>query len=767
MKKTLLAAALLSTVVPAWAQELEEVVVIAQKRESNLQETPIAITVMSESFIQTNRIEDFRDISAYTPNMVFSSSQGFSLIALRGVGLNISNLAGEAAVAMYVDGVYNGQTFLYGVPDFDLKRIEVLRGPQGTLYGRNSTGGAVNIITRKPSFDPELDIAATVEEYERYRLDAGGSLPLTDTIALRGSVVADKQEEGYRDNPVLGTDQDKGDVYSTRLSALWQPVDTVEVQWAADYLNEDRSSYVLESLASAPNAAFISPSNVGGFLVLPNPALGGLSLADLFGLEFPVVGTSAEYDPDDKTWYSNESSNQEVESYGSSLTISWAGEGLGFKSITGYRDASLDRRSDNDGTDLTLLHLSAYQEAQQFTQEFNLTGESFDDRLEWIVGAFYFDEDARADFFFDLDDFQTTYEALFGLPAGAPLPPGSFLAFGPRLKTGEGSPYPFLDFSMKQSSESVAAFTQLDYAISEHWSVSGGLRYTVDKKQVNRSLTGNIAGGILCMNDRESETWEEGTGMLGVEYALSDTAMLFAKASSGYKAGGFNPGECSGSFDPETLLAYEVGAKTRLLGNSLQLNVAAFSYDYEDIQVNRYINNSASIANAAKADVYGIEAEFVYAPTAGLQLDGGFGFLDSEYGEAYFSDPVLNDDPVNIEGNRLIRAPEWTAVLGVQYSWDTRAGLFVLRADTSYKSEYAFDVFEASLPNQQSLMQDAYTQSNLRLTWIKDHFSVQAFVENIEDEVYGESITAVGTTGSVVGSFSRPRVFGGRLTYSM
>lgn len=763
---------------------IEEIVVTAQKRESVLQDTPIAITAFSEDSIERNQIEDFRDIAMRTPGLVFAQTDGMSIIALRGVGLDITSLGGETAIAAYQDGVYLGQSFTLSMPSFDLERIEVLRGPQGTLYGRNATGGAVNLITRGPSFDNDANIALTYKDYDHIKVEAGATGGLSDIVAIRGSVVYDDRQEGFRDQVAIGGETDGDESVTGNFSMLITPSEALDITLRANITEQETGYGTFENLQFAPTGGtFISPANTGGFFNFPDPALGGLSLADVFGLNFPVATTgNTPTDEDDLDVAGEFRNKQEYDVWGTSATVDWDVGNVTIKSITAYRDIEWKRLSDEDGTNLQLLTLDGVQEAETFTQEINISGTSFDDRLEWLVGGYYFDEDASAEFLYDLGDLQLFYEALIGLfSAGAPLAPGSFetfsvgnpLALGIGRRQGENLPTPFLHFTMDQESESIAAFGEAKYHVTDDFAVTAGARWTRDEKDVSRSLTSNFVALLdpsgLCIDAPDDNDWSEVTGNVIAEYALNDRSMVFGKVSRGYKAGGFNPGECAGGFDPETIYAYELGYKTQFADDQVQINSALFYYDYEDIQINRFINNASSVTNAAKAEIFGFESEFVFAPQAaeGLLISGSIGYLDTEYDDATFADPINGGAAIDVSGNNLVRAPEWKFSLAAQYRFRVENfGEIVLQADANHSDSYYFDVFEGELFNQSEMEQDAYTIANVRASWLADQgdYEVMLFVENVTDELYAETRVAVGTTGAVIGQFSAPRTWGIRFS---
>jgi iron complex outermembrane recepter protein len=748
------------------AEIIEMIVVTAQKRETALQETPIAITALTSAQIERDQIQDFRDVALHTPSMTFTQLQGYTQIAMRGVGLDLTNLSAETSVALYEDGVYRGASFIQGMPSFDMERIEVLRGPQGTLYGRNATAGAINIVTKAPAETADFNGSILLGDYDRRRAELGVSGPLGGIVSGRASLVYDDRD-GYRKNRTLGRDEDAAELMGVRGSLYFDFNEDLELVLRGDYTKLDGSTGIFLTAQESPTPLGITPSNVGGFLTFPNPDLGGLSLADVFGLEFPEARQPVVLDPDDLEHYQEQPNSRKLEQKGVSGTLTWNTGDITVKLIGAYRESEMRFISDSDATDILMLTNDAYQKNEQTTFELNVSGFAWDGRVNWLVGAYYFQEDGFARFFYDLDALQTTFEALFGIfgPGGEPLPPGTLAAFGTRLKTGLPSAAPFLDFAISQDSESRAIFGQGTVSLTDTLRLTLGARYTQDEKDSYRRLTNNL-GGEPCDNP-DDESWNETTGTAILDYSLGDNTLLYGSIATGYKAGGFNPGECLGAFDPEKLLAYELGAKTTLLDGRLQLNGAVFNYRYDDIQVNRFIENASSITNAAEADIIGAELEFVLVPGGGFSFDGGITWLDTEYGGgATFSNPILGGDPIVVDGNDLLRSPKWKTYLGGQYEHETAVGRFMVRLDSAYSASYYFDVFEASLPNQNTMKQGSYTLYNARLSWesLDGRYEVQGFVENLTDELYSETRQAIGTTGAILAEFSAPRRYGVRLT---
>jgi iron complex outermembrane receptor protein len=774
-----------------------EVVVTAERRATALQDTPLSITALTSERLEVQGIDTIEDVQFNTPNLTFGSLANFTLISLRGVGLDLTSLAGETSVATFLDGVYQGQTFVQNVPSFDLERIEVLRGPQGTLYGRNSTGGAINFITRDPSETFEANAALLAGEYSRFGADLGLTGPLGPNAQARASVRYESRD-GYRKNLFNGQDFDDLKSWSARGALNIEPSESFDLILRADYTSRE-SSPVRQAIQSVANPGQ-TPELPLSVFSLPGPVLAGLgplfstadiarlagrSPAQFFGLAQPGRFT----DPTETTDFFNDAPNSsEFTVAGTSATATWEFGNVTLKSITGYRDSEVDNVADQDGTSAPILTVDYNQNAQQFTQEFDLLGEAADGKFEWLVGAFYFDEDAAATF----DFFLPALTQLINLSASAtnPAPPplyslslplggGSIVNFvqlgadpvlGRRFSTNAVPSTAYLGFRLLQQSTSAAIFSQGTVHLSDDLRVTGGLRYTRDEKTANRSLHSNfVPAAALCTLRNESKSWEATTGTASLDYDVNDDTLVYGRVSKGYKAGGFNPGECAGAFDPESIWAYEAGLKAVTLGGQLLANTSLFYYDYKDIQFTTFIGNASLIRNAAGATVWGAEVEFGISPDAApdFQVDGSLAYLKSEYDSARFQDP-FNLATQDIGGNQLIRAPEWKANVAAQYTWRAGGlGAVTLRGETAYSAEYFHDIFNGKAPNQSATKEDAYTISNLRLIWSPENevAEVQAFVENIEDTIYAYGRPSSGTSGNIAGEFSPPRTYGVRVAF--
>ncbi len=721
------------------ADAIEEIVVTAQKREQNLQDTPLAITAFSNTNVDERQINDVRKISQLAPGLVFNRSGTAANTYMRGVGQDIATVLGEPGVALFVDGVYQGANFSQIASFHDLERIEVLRGPQGTLYGRNTTGGNINVYTKKPSFETGFEASVLYGDYDRVKATLAGQTTLVeDRVAVRGNLTRDTND-GYRNNPFNGDEIEERDVTAGAISMLITPDDSIEVMLRADWYEQDDDNPVWDYLEVVPGSG-LSPQ--------------------LFG------GTAA---PGADDVQSERDSSYETEHWGVSLDVVWEVGAVRVKSITAFRESEQDVDYDNDGTDISFFDTRGGQSSEQFSQEINLSGVALDDRLEWISGIFYFEQDIDILWNFDLAALQGFFEAVFpDIQNGfmPPLPPGGLgdptrnFFYDTRLPSGVGSEIPFLDFSNELEVDSLAVFVQGTYAVSDTFRLTAGVRYTEDEKDTVQSLTSNVTPDG-CKDLELSEEWSETTWRLGADWNLAENALLYASASRGFKSGGFNTGTCNNPYDPETIDAYELGLKSTLAEGRVRLNLTAYSYDYQDLQTTLFVNNASRLENATDTEMQGLEAELVFLLGDNVEIDAQLSWMDSEYKDYVTQNPMTGMIE-DAGGNQIIRAPDFTYNVGLQYSFETtNAGLVTLRYEAAYKDDYYTTAFNDDFAEIES-----HTVQNVRAIWyINDTWEAQAFVENVSDEEYIENQLAVATVGGVIGSWAPPRLWGLQIRY--
>jgi iron complex outermembrane receptor protein len=812
---------------------VEEIVVTAEKRQTKLQKTPSAITAISSTKLEAQGITGVESLQFNVPSMVFGDVSGYTFISIRGIGTDVTTTSAEPAVATYSDGVYTGSLITQALPEFDLERIEVLRGPQGTLYGRNATGGVINYISKGPSYEPEVNLAGIYGSYDRIAIDGSATGALVeDKLAFRlGGHY--EQNDGYRKNIALDTHEYDLEEWSVRGALMADPNEDLKITLRGDYLEQETSnSYMLITTQAIPAIAgpldlMVSPELPLGIFSQPaaffQAVPGFLTDSDIAALN---GGSIAEYlnmltqpgpiapSPDESLKFSDSiPARYDVKTGGTSLTIDWDVGNVSIKSITALRRGSLE--FDQDSTGFAAPQVVFYplrQSNTQWTQEFNISGTAFDDRMDWLVGAFYFHDDAKfattvwlpgigeyVQLLSSLSDpdgptafnlsqpLLPLYQIFQDITATAIQDGPNYILGGPGVVEDVTIPATaFLGFGLTQESESMAGFAQATYRITDELRITGGLRYTIDEKKVVRSKHSNLllffGGGNpapvdLCHDVAESRKWYALTGTAGIDYDVAERTMIYAKYSAGYKAGGFNPGECHGAFNPEKLDAFEGGVKSVFGDGQFSANVAAFYYDYSDIQFTTYVPGASSIKNAGAAELYGLEIEFQAYPDGipGFSVDGSVSWVHSEYTEGnpdrddgLFFD-VTNRDLLDIRGNNLIRSPEWKFSMGAQYEIDMGdSGALTLRGEASWTDTIYNDIFNGEATFQEGTTQPAYWLVNARAIWeLEDgKYSIQLFGENLTDEYYAVNRVAFNTPTtlvSVAGQYAAPRTFGIRV----
>ena len=701
----LMNAGLISAIIPinmtAHADEntlqLEEIVVTAQKRETNLQTTPIAISSFSSEALSSRDITDTQSLSFAVPGLIHSEAVTNGQITLRGIGLDIPNLAGEPGVAFHVDGVYIKSLTQITAAFSELERVEVLRGPQGTLYGRNATGGAINLITKEPSEEFEAEASIKYGNYDRIATRVGVSGPLSDAVAGRISYEYETRN-GYTKNLATGRDLDDANRHSVRGSLYFTPSEEFSIIVRGDYQIDNFSGIPDQPLSGGPNDALIGIDNSLGEDVV----------------QTLVTGGRITLNP--RTVFHNFDNNFRREVYGFSAEANYDAGDIQLKSITAYRSDSLDVNTDSDGTDVLGLHITNLAETDQFSQEIQISS-SYEGPFNFILGAYYF----KADDFLSID-------ADFGI---------SFLA------------------DSNQDTETIAFFGESYYDFSDNLKVTVGARWTQDKKSfdtVNNFAPAGVTNDV---------TFKNFLPKIGLDFQINDDVFAYATISKGFKSGGFNIFGSGGAFDEEKVWAYEIGLKSTLLQNSLRLNLTSFFYDYKDLQVTQFPGDGTQfISNAANAKIYGLEADFQFIANEWVEFDGSVSYLDAHF-ETFITADVL--DPAgplaDLSGNKLIRAPEFSANMGVNVTLPVSNDISsVLRVEYSYVDDYFFSAF-----NRSPAVQKSHSLVNAFLT-------VEGDSELWKLSFYGKNLTNKDIRSSAfevpaVGGYLAPRTYGAMLSF--
>lgn len=677
--------------------ELEEIQVTATRAgQSNLQETPIAITAIQSSLIERAGMTDLRDLAPAVPGLVVGENTGSAQLYIRGVGSNNVFAGSEPSVALYRDGLYIARP--QGMFDgfLDVERIEVLRGPQGDIYGRNATGGAVNIITRKPDMEKvSAALKAGYGNYNQHGVEGYVNGPLVSE-KIAGSInLQYSARDGYRENVIAsGVDVDSKDSFSGRVQLMLQPSDVLSILIRTDHTRDRSVPYGYQT--------FLEPV----FAPVANSLLGDYSRVAL-----------------------NFAANGRRDTWGISLEADYdMGGGWILTSLTGYRSNDFRLELDTDGTEVDVIRSFIEETQDQFSEELTLRGDI--GRLHILAGAYLFSEDI---------DMAGTELRIVGAGFGRkPVPVAETTA--------------------------TAVYTNLKYDLTDKFTAEVGLRYSHEKKEYTKhdSLFSIETGAQTVDLSFEQQTRSDNvtTPKFGLQYSVSDEVFLYAKATRGFKSGGFNFTAAErGSFRPEILWAYEVGAKLSLADNRLQLNSAAFRYDYDDLQVQAFIvPGTADITNAASAKVSGLEMELRAALSEQFEFSGYIAYLDAEYA-AYPEAPISGGATIDATGNALNSAPRWSGNVAITYSREVGDGTLFVRTDVGWQTRIYFTVDNNDVETQGDY---ALVNVSAAYEWQDGKYGVSLWGRNIFDQQYINGSAAFPP--SRAGRAGAPATFGIQLS---
>lgn len=725
---------------------IEEIIVSAEKRDESLQDLSQAVTAISSDDLDQKNISSFVDLSAIAPGVTVAKNEGFkTVIAIRGVGNEANqNAVANPSVSFHMDGIYIASPFSLQTDFIDVERIEALRGPQGTLFGQNSTGGAINVISKKPSFDGVSGKAdATLGTYNLYKVRGTVNVPLSDKIAMRTSV-SKHERDGFTDNVLNGQELDDANNFSARTDWLFQINDDASVRFFAQYFNEDSNGAAIKGIF--------------------DPTSDKRKLAQ---------DTLAKYD-------------LSSEIYGLTVELD-----LGFatlKSLSSYQEDDITIIRDNDrhsfalNPGITRSEFDPEVNVQEtITQEFNLiSNEPLFGSIDWIVGAFYLDTEVDIIIREELDG------------------NGDGVLEGYALNNDdvfEGEVGFISDANPTR--ESLSIYGQTTYSVSDQVRVITGLRYTKDEVE-------STVSNFFALPAQELETrTEEVTGRLAVEYDISDSSLVYGSYTRGFKPGGSNltfgflPGEYDfisdaidasaplvfPTFDDETIDAYEVGFKSDFLNSRVRTNIAAFYYDYKNMQFQATDPNAfqGGVANIPAAKIQGIEVELIALLSDSLTLDAKMAGLDSRISSDYLAldnvvadglgfvagDDILRANLVeNVKDNDLAKTPGFTADISLLYKTDISSDMkFTSIIQYTYRGS-----FDQRILNNPTVDQvDSYEVVNLTasLDWADNTWGVDLLVTNIADEDGVNSrmsdVFGVNATGE---ELIPPRQVMGRVRYA-
>lgn len=740
----------LSTPVAVQAENVLEVISItASKKSQSLQSSNVAVTAFSGDSLRELNMTDSTDVASQTPGLNIGTPVGEGnnpSISLRGVGLNDFNDNNEGPIAVYRDEVYQsampGLTFQL----FDLERVEVLRGPQGTLYGRNATGGLVHFISKKPTEDLEGFASVTLAENNQIKTEGAISGALSDSVQARLSV-ATNNHDGYVKNRI-GKDANEADNKAARLQVNFD---------LSDNLTALVNLHAADSETVAPQYQHQATGDGG---------------VDFFG-----------YADNDKDIFAGDYDREgilSIESKGASVNLAYSGDGYDFYSVTAVEDVEKLHQEDTDVGPTAGIEPDFASQNKQFSQEFRVQFTAGE--MEWMLGAYYFDNEVVGALDIDVNYPGEVVDGITGAPAGT---------FGTDF-------VPFFNYDVDyvQETESIGIFGQVEMDLSEDFRLTLGLRYTTEERTMNyqNKTTANpdavlnsclIPAGDVCdfgfgadfpgtehfldftnnnpaVGDLNTLDDDNISGRISLDYTPSDDMLIFFNIASGFKSGGFNGGFLDFTdgvevedvpFEAEELLSYEVGFKSTLADGDVRLNATAFYYDYENYQALSFAGLSQFINNS-DATVSGADLELTWLPGDNWDVNLGASFINSEV------DEVITRGVGSVFDSEMVLAPNFSLNGLVRYQATEKMSFQI---DFNHQGEQFFDITNSEISREES-----YTVFNARVGYdISDNLSISAFVKNLTDEEYRVySFDFTGPAGLNQNFYAAPRWAGVTLAYT-
>ncbi len=633
---------------------LEEIIVTAEKREASIQDTALAITAVSGDMLENGGLDEIEDLSLDVPSLVFSRAGGEAQLYIRGVGTNLFGIGQDSSVAVHQDGVYQGRAQM-GLNQFlDVERVEVLRGPQGTLYGRNATAGVINVIHREPGEEAEGYVNLKIGNFNRYDAEAAYGGPIGDNAGFR-LAVRYGSDGGFTEDldPTGGDEVDGGETSALRATVKFALSDTISVKLVGDWTDFDGDNRTIRPRGNLHRSA----------------AEGAMPLPDF-----------------DQTRNEVDSFQQWTISGITGVVTADLGTGLTLTSITGYRQFEDSFRFNTDGTEIFVTQTHFERETDQFSEEIRLACDCPD--YEWIAGLYYFTEDKVEDF------------GLPGINFG-----GAFNIFATN-KTDAWAGFGELTWHLSDRLDGIVG-ARYSNEEKDDWNLRGltggnfdGLFGASDPRAFSFSFPPRMT----------VDDWNAFTPKFGLKYDYSDNIMVYTTLTRGFKSGGTNSLSGDAAFDPEHLWSFEVGGKSTLGDGRAIVNAAAFLYDYTDLQVSTFSEGTVVVTNAAEATVAGLELdvsavlsdEFTWTSSV-MALKAEYDEFLSRYG---FIDTPAGRQPnvLDLSGNNMVNAPELSLTSTLNYNADIGPGEFSAMAQVAYRSTVYHSQFNEVEVGQGSIM---------------------------------------------------------------
>jgi len=759
----------------AESYSIEEVIVTAQKRQESLQDVPLSVTAISGESLREDGVANLGDLGDRTPGVVFSPySNAQPEIAIRGIGTKEDSAAAGDSTVISVDDVYIAARSAQVFDLFDLERVEVLRGPQGTLYGKNSIGGSINFVTSKPTETLTGRLSTTAGNFGK--VDIGGLIsgPVTDNFLTKFSF-SKRDTDGHFKNVLIDKDEGAIDTIAVRSQSLWTPTSELEITLTADWSEDDNENHSrqplgLESVTSISNSQLVARAN-------GDPG------------DDPHISTN------DEPGYFKRSIK------GLSSKIDWSLDEVTLTSVTAWRESEFDWLFDLNGVPGVASPLAGdpdasnwvQEDTRQLTQEIRMSPNDVSQH-DWIVGAFY-----------SLEKIERTEKVCFtNCDQGVVF----FLPDGPIPG--------FIINGSEQSNDAIAwaVYGQNIWHINDAWNLTTGLRYSFEEKDVETSgardlgvfdfgIVASPFGTPAQWTISDKHDWSNVSGRIALDYQLTDTAMVYGSASTGFKTGGYTgfastPERALTPFNEETAISYEVGLKSQWLDNTLQLNVSAFYTDYEDLQVTRFyrpVTNPQNIIgefvteNAAAATIQGLEFEWIWLLSENFEFGGNYAYLDATYDEFTPATENLGQDTdadgfadscgsgstlgsvVNghqgcipdFTGNQLRQAPRTSGSAYLRYTLETSTGTWSAKTSFRYQGEAFFDPDNIEISSTPK-----YRVWDARFGWSSsdERWDVSLWGKNLMEEEYRTQAYSTGGGTRAFYNPGAPRTFGLTAAYS-
>lgn len=691
---------------------IEEIIVTATKREASLHDVAASVSQIGGYQLEARGIANIESLSYQIPSLQFGALGENAYITLRGIGTTVDSGVAEPAVATYVDGVFLPRSTMSGLRQLDLEKVEVLRGPQGTLYGRNATGGSINFVSRAPSQDFEVRARTYLENRNGWGTVASVSGPVGGLTSYRLSLGREHQD-GYAKVVNTGQDLLGTDATHARLAFQIRPSEDLVIDLSAQQDESDAALFLQQLLSPA------------------------LAVTQIQGLRqqlmLPSLGENNQTTEPNRTYgdgaFSGDSSTTIV-----SARLNWTSNSFSLRSVTGMVNHDVTSSFDADATDHFLVNaVNVQRPSKSLSQELNFYGDV--GNVSWLAGVYWYEEEFSLSLpldFLNLDTTTFQFTTLRNFVAG----------------------------HVEEDTRTLALFADVTWAVTDLFRINFGARQNNETKKFmwRNPLTGQIAPS-------GEQNPDDLLGKLGVQFDVSEQVNLYLQWQQGVKSGGHQLSLPS-QFEGEEIDSLEAGVKYRTDDGRLTLNASAFQYDYANLQATTTIPPTTTLIHNADAEILGLEAELVWhSRNDAFNLNLGLSFLDSEYTDFELRDEQIMQT-VSVDGEDLIRAPSYTMNLGLEWMVPL-SGFFRdlrIRADI-----YSSDSFKLTFIDYPETRQSAFTTGNLSviLASADSQYQLRLYVNNVADEVTLNNGSYLATLGGFIGQYTEPRNYGVGFTFSL